>query len=217
VVGQPPQLVEQYDDKNYVNTFLRNDGSFNMPKSWIVDSVQSPILADLPYPIVGKPIRGRGSHGVRVCHTQQELQSHLNQILSESPLVMLEEYLSGQEGTVTIMPPSEEIPRYWAMPIVVRFNHIEGIAPYSGVVAVTANSRVPSDEEFESSTAFREVCEQCERLAEKLKVTAPIRVDVRRYNDSPDARFALFDVNVKPVRLNPGHYVQACSAAVLCH
>lgn len=40
---------------------------------------------------------------------------------------------------------------------------------------------------------------ESERAAELLGVTAPIRIDVRRYRDSPDSSFALFDVNMKPV------------------
>lgn len=40
---------------------------------------------------------------------------------------------------------------------------------------------------------------ESERAAELLGVTAPIRIDVRRYKDSPDSRLALFDVNMKPV------------------
>lgn len=44
------------------------------------------------------------------------------------------------------------------------------------------------------------VMRESERAAELLGVTAPIRIDVRRYSDSPDSSFALFDVNMKPVR-----------------
>lgn len=31
--------------------------------------------------------------------------------------------------------------RYCALPVVTRFNHQDGIAPYNGVVAITTNSR----------------------------------------------------------------------------
>lgn len=41
---------------------------------------------------------------------------------------------------------------------------------------------------------------ESERAAELLGVTAPIRIDVRRYRDSRESKFALFDVNMKPVR-----------------
>lgn len=41
---------------------------------------------------------------------------------------------------------------------------------------------------------------EAERAAELLGATVPIRIDVRRFNDSADSKFALFDVNMKPAR-----------------
>lgn len=204
IVGQPPCLVEQYDDKNFVNNLLRKDGSYDLPKSWLVGLVEDPILKDVPIPIVAKPIRGRGSHGVKLCENKEVLKSHLRGLLAESAPVMLEEYLSGQEGTVTVMPPSKENPCYYALPIVVRFNHEDGIAPYNGVVAVTANSRVPTKEERQTLTAYADIEAACVRVAEKLKVTAPIRIDVRGRTEDKTSRFAIFDVNMKPNMTGPG-------------
>jgi len=48
---------------------------------------------------------------------------------------MIEEFLSGEEATVTVMPPSKGWDEYWDLLIVMRFNHEEGVAPYNGVVA----------------------------------------------------------------------------------
>jgi hypothetical protein len=87
--------------------------------------------------------------------------------------VLLEEFLAGPEGTVTVMPlsalasgPGEDGKRchYGALPVVVRFHHVDG--------------------------AYA-------RVAELLRCTAPIRIDVRRFAEG--AEFALFDVNMKPV------------------
>lgn len=199
VVGQPPMLVEQGDDKNFVNSLLRQDGSFNMATFRTITASDFKQLDGIKYPLVAKPVRGRGSHGVKVCHFESELFAHLEGLLAESPVVILEEYLPGQEGTVTVMPPSNEKSRHWEMPMVVRFNHQDGIAPYNGVVAVTSNSRAVSPEELKSTSTYDEISAQCVRVAEKLKATAPIRVDVRRWNDDRDSQFALFDVNMKPV------------------
>lgn len=204
VVGQPPQLVEQYDDKNFVNDLLRADGSFTLPESWLVHSLEDSFLNQLQYPIVAKPIRGRGSHGVKLCHDKQQLNKHLSGLLAESTPVMLEEYLVGQEGTVTVMPPSGVISTYRALPIVVRFNHEDGIAPYNGVVAVTSNSRVPSKQERAKLPIYAQIEEACERVAAKLKVTAPIRIDVRQAADDQLSKFAIFDVNMKPNMTGPG-------------
>ena len=204
IVGQPPQLVEEYDDKNFVNDLLRKDGSFDLPRCWLVHTLEDPMLNNISLPIVAKPIRGRGSHGVKLCRTREILEKHLKGLLAESSPVMLEEYLPGQEGTVTVMPPSNRTPNYSAMPIVVRFNHEEGIAPYNGVVAVTANSRVLSKEERDSTPAYTEIEKACERVAAKLKVTAPIRIDVRQSSEDRISKFAIFDVNMKPNMTGPG-------------
>lgn len=204
VVGQPPQLVEQYDDKNFVNDLLRADGSFTLPKSWLVHSLEDPILDGLRYPVVAKPIRGRGSHGVKLCHNEIQLEGHLSGLLVESTPVMLEEFLAGQEGTVTVMPPSEDSMGYHALPIVVRSNHEDGIAPYNGVVAVTSNSRIASEQERIETPIYDEIEKACERVAAKLKVTAPIRIDVRQSMDDRFSKFEVFDVNMKPNMTGPG-------------
>jgi len=204
VVGQPPQLVEQYDDKNFVNDLLRKDDSFHLPKSCLVRTVEEALHNDLSLPIIVKPIRGRGSHGVSLCHEQKTLERQVSHLLQESSPVMLEEYLAGEEGTVTVMPPSSTNSEYSALPIVVRFNHQDGIAPYNGVVAVTQNSRAPSEQERESRPAYAEIERACERVAAKLKVTAPIRIDVRQSSEDKTSTFAMFDVNAKPNMTGPG-------------
>lgn len=198
VVGQPPLLVEEHDDKNFVNSLLRKDGRFRLPESRILNCADESCTFGLTYPVVGKPIRGRGSHGVKVCHSEKQLIAHLREILQESPLVMVEDYLRGEEATVTVMPPSKDQSHYWSMPIVVRFNHDDGIAPYNGAVAVTSNSRVPSEEELSADPAYADISKQCEQVAALLQVTAPIRIDVRRIDTKPKASFAMFDVNMKP-------------------
>ncbi|OAP65538.1 hypothetical protein AYL99_01510 [Fonsecaea erecta] len=204
VVGQPPQFVQQYDDKNYVNELLRQHGGFTMPRSWIIDSASSLSFENFPYPIVAKPIRGRGSHGVKVCHSPSDLSTHLTALLKESPIVMLEEYLCGQEATVTVMPPCEGHAGYYALPLVVRFNHEDGIAPYNGVVAVTANSRVLTPHEQDQNPRYQGISKECEEVARLLRVTAPIRIDVRQFTETTDSKFAIFDVNMKPNMTGPG-------------
>ncbi|KAK3724889.1 hypothetical protein LTR37_000937 [Vermiconidia calcicola] len=204
IVGQPPLLVDAHDDKNFVNSMLRKDGRFRLPESRMLDRADAAGMSGLTYPAVGKPIRGRGSYGVKVCQNEAELCAHLEELLRESPLAMVEEYLPGEEGTVTVMPPSKEEPKYWALPIVVRFNHHDGIAPYNGVVAVTLNSRVPSDEETMADPTYAEICRQCEKVAESLRITAPIRIDVRRVSKKGGAPFAMFDINMKPNMTGPG-------------
>jgi hypothetical protein len=201
LVGQPPLMVEQYDDKEFVNELLRRTGGFDMPRAWYIkeldgqDGLQEQ-SKHLPYPVIAKPIRGRGSHGVKLCTCADEFVSHGRSLLSESPAFMVEEYLSGEEATITVMPPTEDKSCYWVLPPVTRFNHQDGVAPYNGIVAVVSNSRAVINS---SDMTYEEVMRQCERAAALLGVTAPIRIDVRRYR--PGSKFALFDVNMKPVRL----------------
>lgn len=223
VIGQSPLCVDRYDNKAWVNTLLRKSGSFTMPRSWDIpagSTRSADAFRELPFPVVAKPIRGRGSHGVKVCRSPEELAAHARSLADEDAAVMLEEFLQGEEATVTVMPPNAE-KGYWALPLVSRFNHHDGITPYNGTVAVTANSRVVTDcdkdpicAQFVTLCLFRSislferslltnqrarVMRESERAAELLGVTAPIRIDVRRYRDSPDSSFALFDVNMKPV------------------
>lgn len=203
MIGQPPLLVEKFDDKEYTNNLLRARGSFTMPQGWTVNLYTDPrpflLQQSLPFPIVGKPIRGRGSQGVKVCYSFDELYDHLRTLSQDSSIVMLEEYLSGEEATITIMPPSGGYPEYWAMPIVTRFNQEGGVAPYNGAVAVTANSRVLMPEEVEKDERYEQAAKECVEVAKLLRVTAPIRIDIRRFNKDFGSQFALFDINMKPV------------------
>jgi len=145
----------------------------------------------LPYPVVGKPIRGRGSHGVKVCHSVEEMVSHAAALFAESPRIMVEEYLAGEEGTVTVLPVPDSTARdgeesakkkkkYTALPVVLRTNHHAGIAPYNGTVAVSTNSRAITAAEAALDPAYALVQRECEKAAELLQPTGVIRIDVRR-------------------------------------
>jgi hypothetical protein len=63
-----------------------------------------------------------------VCHSPEELSEHCRGLLKQETSVITEDYLAGQEATVTAMPPSPVSGRndYWAMPVVERFNHANG-------------------------------------------------------------------------------------------
>lgn len=227
VIGQPPLCADQFDDKSFVNDCLRRHGGLTLPRSWTIedpgaemgddeaaqktlDTIQASIK-ESDYPIVAKPVRGRGSHGVKICRNSAELSKHIAHLFDESPRVLVEEYLNGDEGTITIMPPSQEgIPgqepsdsftRHWALPPVTRFNHVDGIAPYSGKVAVTVNSRAVAAEEVDADPAYDAIIRECETVASLLQTSAPLRIDIRRFG--PKSRFALFDINMKPVCITP--------------
>ncbi|KAF2448619.1 glutathione synthetase ATP-binding domain-like protein [Karstenula rhodostoma CBS 690.94] len=208
IVGQPPKLVELYDDKNYVNGLLRAKGYFRLPPAQLVRNEQElehVLSKRRPYPVVGKPVRGRGSHGVKVCRSNEDLLHHCKDLLSQQSSVIVEDYLPGIEGTVTVVPFKIDHQRgYYALPVVERFNHIDDIAPYSGAVAVMENSRVVTREEHERDLTYIDIQQQCMEVARELQVTAPIRIDVRRISKAKSSPFAMFDVNIKPNMTGPG-------------
>ncbi|KAJ3574485.1 hypothetical protein NPX13_g4348 [Xylaria arbuscula] len=208
VVGQGPLIVQKYDDKEYVNDLLRQLGGFTMPRAWTVTEKHdiATVFKEAEFPLVGKPIRGRGSQGVKLCYTLDDLIAHGHALLRQSSSFLVEEYLSGEEVTVTVMPPAQIDSHrdYWCLPVVARYNHADGIAPYNGVVAVVANSRVLSQSEEEKDPHYSQLKKECEQVGRVLGVTAPIRIDCRRYKDSNESRFALFDVNMKPNMTGPG-------------
>jgi D-alanine-D-alanine ligase-like ATP-grasp enzyme len=202
IVGQPPQLVEAYDDKAIVYEIMKAHGGFTVANSTTLtatDDLFGVIKSkSLRYPLVAKPVRGRGSHGVKLCRDEKALQAHARFLFEESPKIIVEEYLEGEEATVTVMPPSSHNPDgYWALPVVTRFNHSDGIAPYNGSVAVTANSRTVREAESSQDSAYHRASRECEEVAALLRATAPIRIDIRRFTEG--SNFALFDVNMKPV------------------
>ncbi|KAJ5716920.1 glutathione synthetase ATP-binding domain-like protein [Penicillium malachiteum] len=233
VVAQPPLCADQFDDKSFTNDLLRKRGGLSLPKSWTVDDPRSSdevsghaqnekvqgtlteLLSSIQeddYPIVAKPVRGRGSHGVKICHDAAELSEHVAMLFDESPRVLLEEYLTGEEGTITVLPPlrtsipgfevSAQNSAHWVLPPVTRFNHVDGIAPYSGKIAVTVNSRAVTTAEMEADPAYGQIMKECGTVAGLLGTTAPLRIDIRRFR--PGSRFALFDINMKPNITGPG-------------
>ncbi|GAA5887216.1 hypothetical protein JCM6882_002452 [Rhodosporidiobolus microsporus] len=210
-VGQDPRDVERFEDKEFCNRWLAGqeglEGAF--PQSWLIEKGDEGKLGEVKLPAVVKPVRGRGSHGVSVVKTPKELQQSAAELYEEGDLILVESYCSGEEITVTVMPPGDyegdigKKSSHWSLPLVTRFNHLNGIAPYNGVVAVSQNSRAVTPAEFDADPNYQLAARQCERVAELCKSFAPIRVDARRVSET-DRRFMLFDVNMKPNATGPG-------------
>lgn len=205
VVGQIPENVDLYDDKRLTNNLLKSN-NLPIPKSVIIthENINGYNL-DFPFPVVAKPIRGRGSQGVSVVKNTEKLTAVLNEMFnshSYGETLYVEEFLSGQEITITIMPKGKYIINgnpiikndYWSLPPVKRFNHENGIAPYNGTVAVINNSEVLTDNELKQSDII-ELCRQCEQAAKLVNAKAPIRIDCRA---NTDGKYFLFDLNMKP-------------------
>lgn len=162
-------------------------------------------------PAIVKPVRGRGSQGVAKVDSIESLRTTASALLEERVVVdgshfpkygntlIVEEYLPATEVTVTVMPPGSYVidgeerveDRHWALPPVRRFNHVDGITPYNGVVAVTQNSEVVTD----PVGRHFELMAHCETAAAAVDAVAPIRIDCRARKDG---EFVLFDLNMKP-------------------
>ncbi|KAI0814260.1 hypothetical protein GGR55DRAFT_687199 [Xylaria sp. FL0064] len=193
VAGQQPLKRKMFDDKAVLNDLLRTRPSLTSPRACTVSANQDPrqVLGKLrdAFPLVAKP---------------DELQRHVDNLFNESPRVLVEEFLSGEEATVTVMRPGFGKPWHWSLPVVTRFNHEDNVAPYNDTAAVVANSRVISADEASKDPAYARVERQCETVAEIMNPGAPIRIDVRRFTSGAKSPFALFDVNLEIDITGPG-------------
>jgi hypothetical protein len=203
VVGQKPRKVEIFDDKFFTNNLLRKKG-LPITLSYLSSS-DGHLKNDINFPAVIKPVRGRGSQGVLVVQNNATLKSGIINLVSSKKYgnkVIVEEFLPGKEITITIMPPGNYIIEnevvkkihHWSLPSVERFNHIDGIAPYNGVVAVVNNSRIVPNNEL-NSTAIKEISQKCELAAKIIDAMAPIRIDCRK---NIEGKYQIFDLNMKP-------------------
>lgn len=205
VVGQIPENVDRYDDKLVANQLLKLH-SLPVPGSVTITlETRNGFALDFPFPVVAKPIRGRGSQGVSFVRTAEELGILLGEMFDSHDYgnaLYVEEFLPGEEVTITVMTPgtytigNKDVRKehYWSLPPVRRFNHENGIAPYNGTVAVVNNSEVLSDERLQSET-IRRLCSDCELAAGLVDAKAPIRIDCRA---NEKGEYFLFDLNMKP-------------------
>lgn len=156
LIGQLPRLVDVYDDKFFTNELLRKN-EIPIPSAQLISIKNvTDYSLNVDFPMVVKPLRGRGSQGVYLVKNKKELDDKLSQIFSSKiygDMVYVEQFLSGQEITVTVMPSGKYSvanqerlhKKPWSLPAVKRFNHENGIAPYNGIVAVMENSKVLED------------------------------------------------------------------------
>jgi hypothetical protein len=202
IVGQKPQKVEIFDDKFYTNNFLREK---NLPiaPSYLLSTEENP--KDIKFPVVIKPVRGRGSQGVLIVQNEAALKKGVINLISSKKYgnkIIVEEFLPGKEITITVMPPGNYIfeknlvkkTHHWSLTPVERFNHIDGIVPYNGIVAVVNNSRIISGNEL-ISKEIKEISLKCELAAAIIDAQAPIRIDCRKNKDN---KYQIFDLNMKP-------------------
>jgi len=210
LIGQIPSEVDIYDNKWTTNKLLKGIG-ISIPKMTLISKEsRADFRLDFDFPVIVKPIRGRGSQGVSFVKDQKELDNKLTELFSSEQYgtsIYVEQFLSGQEITITVMPAGnylignkqETYEKPWSLPAIKRFNHQNGIAPYNGVVAVVQNSCVLEKKELKSGKIL-DVYRQCEQAAELLNIKAPIRIDCRA---DENGKYFLFDLNMKPNMTGP--------------
>ncbi len=205
IVGQQLKCAHIYDNKIITNQLLRKN-NLPIPRSILISKEDlNSYSIHIDFPLVLKPIRGRGSQGVTFVKDKKTLNNKLIEIFTTNYFgtsVYAEQFLSGEEITITVMPPGnykiknqiKNIKNYWSLPAIKRCNHVNEIAPYSGVVAIMDNSYVLSDIELRSEK-IREVNLHCEKAANLINAKAPIRIDCR---ENENGKYFLFDLNLKP-------------------
>lgn len=189
IIGQRPHDVQIYDDKFYTNQLLLKHG-LSVVNDVLISSADE---YNGKYPCVLKPVRGRGSQGVFVVYNKDSLASNIKQ-LTDSKIYgtefMVEPFLTGDEITITVFPRDKFHRSPYCLPPVMRFNHIDGIAPYNGTVAVTQNSKAVDEPRY-----YSDIIDNCTEAYRVLDLKAPIRIDCRKGDDE---RYYIFDVNMKP-------------------
>lgn len=220
IVGQLPAAMQAFDDKFETNRLLAMAGlsvaqSFLLSRTAranvaaLVDVDAACAARGMAFPMIVKPVRGRGSQGVTLVETPAALHdaaAALFEAATFGDMLMVEEFLRGEEMTVTILPPGAPRPdgsrsdTHWALRPVYRFDQHGGVAPYNGDVPVTANS-VAIDRERLSDPAIVAMIDGCIAAAALVDARTAIRIDCRA---DGNGTFKLFDLNMKPNMTGPG-------------
>lgn len=204
VVGPKIAMVDQFEDKWVMNQWLGSH-QFPVPQMWQVADIDSWFV---DRPLVLKPRRGRGSQGVRLLEHLSDLQDGIatdGDTALRPETFVVEEFLPGDEVTVTIMPPGcyvvdgacKRLERHWALTPVIRHAHRNGIMPYSGEVPVIDNSRVAHS----SSPELEVLVKVCQDMARQILSRAWLRIDARQ---DDRGTYRIIDVNFKPNLTGPG-------------
>ena len=204
IVGQDAEATQLYDNKFYTNTLLAEAG-LPVAQSAVIEGHNPQLSDSFVYPVILKPIRGRGSAGVTLVRSEDELLGLVKHWVATDEFgssFMVEEFLLGEEITISVMPKGIyniagiEVKKdaAWALPPVRRTHHIEHIAPYNGTVPIVHNSTLYTEIEMKEQEVIR-IHSACEMAADVIDIIAPIRIDCRRDKDNS---FKIFDVNMKP-------------------
>lgn len=197
IVGQLPERQQAADDKFTTNRLLQAHG---LPVAGALLSGREAPAAEqlaqhgLHFPLVVKPVRGRGSQGVTRVDGYTALVVALQALIDGRAFgnqAIIEQYLGGEELTLTVLPDDAGP---LVLPPVRRFNHQDGVAPYNGTVAVSSNSVALTDAEMQTPEV-QAVIAACVQAYDLVGARAAIRIDCRADNSG---KYHIFDLNLKP-------------------
>ena len=214
VVGQPLDVVEKFEDKDVCQAAIEAIG-VPVPVQALVNveigpakgQIQKAVSQNgLTFPVIVKPVRGRGSAGVKVVDSVEAAAEHIESHVGPKfgSKFLIEEYLAGRELAVTVMPPGSyetadgvrNEATHWTLPAIERTGHHGGVMPFSGVVPIQSNSKPAGDDD-----QLREFGKHAVRVAQFLNATAPIRIDCR---EGANGVIKAIDINMKPSMTGPG-------------
>ncbi len=206
-VGQTPQATSSGADKFETNKKLRASG-LSVASSRLVTNVKE---SSEVFPVVVKPVSGRGSEGVSIVQSMDELNERIQEIESSGQYdseFMLEEMLPGEEISVIVMPPGKYFiegdsitrEKFWSLPPILRFNHQNGIAPCDDDIMESKNSCALTSKDIERKN-IRAILSECETAARIVGARAPIRVDCRQ---TDEGFYKIFDLNMNLNLAGPG-------------
>lgn len=227
LIGHDPAKVELFDDKHYAKRTLAAAGCQVVEGVMVakkadegsvaINALSEEVLASrgVRFPAVLKPVRGRGSEGVSVVASIEELHHAARALFAQRSVIngtdestfgkaaLVENFLPGTEVTISVLPPGIYRTRgraqrcdYWALPLLERTGHTEGVIPYTGTIPAVINSRAIT----EGNRALRRCVESCLRAAKTMEARALLRIDCRA---DEDGVYRIFDINLKPNLTGP--------------
>lgn len=208
IVGQDVAAMQRFDDKFATNRMLA-DAGLPVAESFLLTASEVADARPVAFPLIVKPVRGRGSQGVTLVHDLPALHAAATALIAGGRFgdtVVVERFLPGEEMTVTLLPAACPRPddgrgdTPFALRPVRRFDQRGGVAPYNGDVPVTANSAA-IDRARLDEPAVVAMIRACVAAAALVDARTAIRIDCRA---DADGRFLLFDLNMKPNMTGPG-------------
>ncbi|PUU78801.1 hypothetical protein B9Z19DRAFT_1126055 [Tuber borchii] len=101
-----------------------------------------------PYPVILKPVRGIGREEVQLVNSFARVLDALDDLLNIYSVVLVEELLEGEEGTIMLVPDSQG--NFMALTIVCQFDQVSAVILCCGHAPVTKNSGLVSVREEDS-------------------------------------------------------------------